>query len=91
MKVFDWLTQNWDLVRRIGGDKSLDSYPTIIAHLARTKEEYEKYCEFFEPMLDDSSLKRAVEIGINEIKARLKLITKNKEEVSRALVNNSAN
>ena len=91
MKVFDWLTQNWDLVRRIGGDKSLDSYPTIIAHLARTKEEYEKYCEFFEPMLDDSSLKRAVEIGINEIKARLKLIIKYKEEVSRALVSNSSN
>ena len=85
-QVFDWLTKNWDLVRRISGDKSLDNYPTAIAHLARTEEEYNKYCNFFEPMMNDSSLKRAVEIGLNEIKARLALIAKYRDEVVEVLV-----
>lgn len=84
-EVFDWLTENWELVRRIGGDKSLDHYPTYLARLARTKWEYDKYREFFEPMLGDPSLKRAVKIGLNEIKARLELIQKYGEEVKSAL------
>ena len=85
MKVFDWLTNNWETVRRIGGDKSLDHYPTYIAKLARTEEEYVMYRKFFEPMLSDSSLKRAVKIGLNEIKARLTLIDKYRNEVSNEL------
>ena len=84
-RAFEWLTKNWDTVRRIGGDKSLDSYPTLIARVARTEEEFNQYCEFFEPMLGDPSLKRAVEIGINEIKARLELIKKNRELVLEAI------
>ncbi len=86
LKAFEWLEQNWDLVRRIGGDKSLDNYPTVIAHLARTEEEYNKYREFFEPMLSDSSLKRAVKIGLNEIKARLELIKKYRDDVAKTLI-----
>lgn len=84
-QVFDWLTKNWDLVRRISGDKSLDNYPIAIAHLARTEEEYSKYRNFFEPMMNDPSLKRAVEIGLNEIKARIALISKYRNEVFKAL------
>jgi aminopeptidase N len=84
-QVFDWLTKNWDLVRRISGDKSLDNYPTAIAHLARTEEEYNKYRKFFEPMMNNSSLKRAVGIGLNEIKARIALISKYGDEVAEAL------
>ena len=86
LKAFEWLEQNWNLVRRIGGDKSLDNYPTVIAHLARTEEEYNKYREFFEPMLSDSSLKRAVKIGLNEIKARLELIKKYRDDVAKTLI-----
>ena len=85
MEAFDWLVKNWDLVKKIGGDKSLDSYPTVIAHLARTEEEYAKYREFFEPMLAESSLRRAVEIGLNEIKARLALIQKYGKDVIKAV------
>ncbi len=85
MQAFDWLVNNWDLVKKIGGDKSLVSYPTVLAHLARTEEEYTKYCELFEPMLGDPSLKRAVEIGLNEIKARVALVSKYRDEVAEAL------
>ncbi|MBQ3453027.1 M1 family metallopeptidase [Candidatus Saccharibacteria bacterium] len=83
--AFEWLTKNWDIVRRIGGDKSLDSYPTLIARVARTEDEFKEYCGFFEPMLDDPSLRRAVQIGINEIKARLELIQKYQKAVYGAI------
>lgn len=81
IQIFDWLVDNWDLVKRTGGDKTLDNYPTVIGHLARTEEEYQKYREFFEPMLEESSLKRAVKIGLSEIESRLRLIKKYREEV----------
>ena len=84
-KTFEWLVSNWETVKRINGDKALDSYPTIIAKLARTKEEYEDYVEFFKPMENDSLMARAVKIGMNEIKARLELIEKNKKEVFKAI------
>ena len=84
-KAFDWLEQNWELVKQIGGDKSLDSYPTVIAHLARTEKEYTQYRRFFEPMLNDPSLTRAVKIGLREIEARLELIEKYRGDVVRVL------
>ncbi|MBR2741664.1 M1 family metallopeptidase [Candidatus Saccharibacteria bacterium] len=85
MKVFDWLTKNWEVVKKIGGDKSLEHYPTYVARLARTKEELEKYQEFFGPMKDEPALKRAIQIGECEIKARIKLIDQGKEEVAKAI------
>ena len=77
-KAFRWLADNWETVKKINGD-------TIIAKLARTKEEYDAYVDFFKPMENDSLMARAVKIGVNEIKARLELIKKNKKEVVEAL------
>ena len=85
MKVFDWLTENWEVVKRIGGDKSLEHYPTYIAKLARTDEELLKYREFFGPMREDPAIARAIQIGEREIEARIKLIDGGREEVVRAI------
>ena len=85
MKVFDWLTENWEIVKKIGGDKSLEHYPTYIARLARTEGEFDKYVKFFGLMRDDPALKRAISIGENEIKARIKLISKGKTKVVEAI------
>ena len=85
MKVFDWLTKNWEVVKRIGGDKSLEHYPTYIAKLARTDVELSKYREFFGPLKDDLAIKRAIQIGEREIEARIKLINQGKEEVAKAI------
>ncbi len=84
-KAFEWLVNNWELVKRISGDKALDSYPTVIARLTRTEEEYDKFMEFFGPMENDSLMARAIKIGKNEIKARLELINKNKKAVLEAI------
>ena len=84
-QAFEWLTKNWELVKRISGDKALDSYPTVIAKLSRTEEEYDKFVEFFEPMENDLLLARAIGIGKNEIKARLELIKRNQKAVLEAI------
>lgn len=76
MEVFEWLTQNFEYVRNLAGDKSIENYPRYTALSVKTKEEFKKWQEFFEPMKNDSALKRAIEIGKNEIKARLNLIKK---------------
>ncbi len=86
-KVWEWLTTHWDYVKKITGDKSLEDYPRYIASSIKTKEDYEKYHEFFGPMADEPALKRAIEVGENEIKARLKLIEEDQKAVWQELAN----
>ena len=84
-KVWVWLKENWEFVKKSGGDKTLSDYPMIIARIARTKEELEEYLEFFGAMRDDPAVSRAVLIGEREIKARLRLIERFKGGVLSAL------
>ncbi len=84
-KVWDFLTNNWDYVKKIAGDKSLEDYPRYTAAAIKTKEDFDKYLEFFEPMADDPALSRAIEVGKNEIRARLELIESDKKEVYETL------
>ncbi len=80
-KVFTWLTQNWDYVKNMAGDKSLDNYPRYIASSVKTEEDFAKYEDFFDKMKDDPVLARAITIGKKEIAARLELIKSDKKAV----------
>lgn len=73
-EVFAWLGENWEYVKGLSGDKSMEYYPRYTAMSVRTEEEFERWREFFEPLADDPVLKRAIEMGDGEIRARLKLI-----------------
>ena len=84
-QVFEWLTQNWEFVEGLAGDKSIESYPRYTASGVRTEAEYEAWREFFEPMSKNPALSRAIEVGKNEIRARLKLIQKNRAAMHDAL------
>ena len=84
-RAFEWLCDNWELVKKTGGDKTLSDYPMLIGRMARTEEELKKFVEFFGPMRDDPALSRAIEIGENEIRARVKLIREDAEKVYGAL------
>ena len=84
-EAFNWLKENWKYVREISGDKSMDSYPRYIASSIKTEEDFEKYLDFFKNFKDDPALSRAIEMGENEIRARLELIKSDKESVTRAL------
>ncbi len=84
-KTFEWLTKNWDFVKKTGGDKTLSDYPMFVARLARTQAELDKFVKFFGPMRHDSALARAIKIGENEIRARIDLIESGKAEVLTAI------
>ena len=84
--VWQWLTSHWDFVRKTMGDKSLDAYPRYTANVIRTEEGFKAWREFFEPMREDPALRRAIEIGENEIVARLELIKSDREEVFETLI-----
>ena len=80
-KAYEWLTKNWEYVKKLAGDKSLDSYPRYMANVIRTEKEYKEWQDFFKPMSDAPALARAIKIGENEIKARLKLIAADQKDV----------
>ena len=80
-EVFEWLTSHWEYVKKISGDKSLDNYPRYTAGAIKVKEDFEKYLQFFEPLASEPALSRAIEMGKNEIEARLELIEADKKAV----------
>ncbi len=83
--VWQWLISHWDFVKKMMGDKSLDAYPRYTANVIRTEEGFKAWKEFFEPMREESALRRAIEIGEKEIAARLELIKNDHKEVMRKL------
>ena len=87
-KAFGWLRDNWETVKKTGGEKTLSDYPTVIGHLARTEEELKEYVAFFGPMREDSAVARAIEIGEREIKARVELVRKYRGEVLEEILKN---
>lgn len=84
-EVMEWLTKHWDDVKKMGGEKSLESYPRYAASAIRTEEMHKKWREFFEPMMNDPALKRAIEVGKREIEARLALIKHDAKAVQEAV------
>ena len=84
-EVFGWMAKNWEYVREISGDKSIENYPRYTANSVRTEEEFEVWQDFFGPLRSDSALKRAIEVGENEIRARLELIKKDQAKVFEVL------
>lgn len=89
-RTFEWLISHWDFVKNMSGDKSLDNYPRYIASSIKTEDEFKKYKDFFEPMSKEPALARAIEMGKNEVEARLKLIKDDKDAVIFELNKNGA-
>ena len=84
-RVFEWLRTHWDYVVKMSGDKSLDSYPRYLAGMMKTGKELDDFKEFFWPKRGNPALTRAVEIGVRQIEARLKLIEADKTAVEQEL------
>ncbi len=84
-EIFEWLRGKWEFVSEMMGEKTMDSYPRLIANLMRTEEDLEKYREFFGEKKEIAVLRRAIEIGEKEIAARVKLIKADRKAVYVAL------
>lgn len=82
-----WLTENWDYLVSLTGDKSTEDYPRYAANLIRTPEEAKTFHAFCEQQRNLPILKRTLEIGAAEIKARLKLIKREQPSIEQKLQN----
>lgn len=81
-----WIQENWDwITKTFSGDKSYDDYPKYAANFLSTEKQLIEYQKLFNPLIKDPSLTRAIEMGINEISNRIKLIKRDKESVKEAL------
>ena len=71
-QAWSWLKENWSwIMDTFGSSKSYDYFPRYAATFFNTKELLEEYEKFFKPMLSDPALKRTIEIGISELRARV--------------------
>ncbi|HEX5797122.1 MAG TPA: M1 family metallopeptidase [Candidatus Saccharimonadales bacterium] len=70
--AWQWMTIDWQRLEKLfGGSKSLDYLPVYSAAPLTTFEWYEKYEDFFKPLLHRRQLERNIKIGFSEIKARI--------------------
>lgn len=85
--AWQWLRSNWSWVTTtFGGDKSYDSFPRITASILAERDQLNEYKSFFEPMLGDTALVRAITVGINDIEARVHMIESDKQAVEQRLL-----
>ncbi|MGG6818043.1 UNVERIFIED_CONTAM: M1 family metallopeptidase [Streptococcus canis] len=84
--IWEWARENWEWIKAaLGGDMSFDKFVIYPAANFKTQERLNEYKAFFEPKLDDMAISRNIAMGINEIEARVALITKEKAAVLEAL------
>jgi aminopeptidase N len=88
--TWDWLVSNWDwVIENFGGSKSYDDFARYSAAFMNSEELLQKYKDFFEPKLDDISLKRTIQIGIKEIQARVDWRERDEQAIKDWLKKNS--
>lgn len=70
--AWDWLVKNWGwLEETYKHDKSYDMLPRYAASICNTKPWADKYAKFFKPKRDQVVLQRNIDMGLEEIAARL--------------------
>ncbi len=84
-RTIKWLTEHWDFVVQLTGDKSVEDYARYAANPIRTPAEAQTFYSFFDQKSDDPILSRTLKIAHVEIDARLRLIETNRAEVEAKL------
>ena len=81
-KTWNWTKENWAWVKKtFGGDKSYDVFPRYAGARLSTRNELTEFNEFFADKIDDLALKRAIEVGHNDILTRVEWIERDRDEV----------
>lgn len=71
-QAWKWLRDNWPwIVKTFYGDKSYDMFPRYAASSFNTRKLLKEYREFFEPLKTQLSLKRNIELGVEELANRV--------------------
>lgn len=86
--AWKWLRENWKLIEeKFDGDKSYNDFPRYSGAILRTEKHLQEFKEFFEPLKNDPSLTRAIEMGEREIAGRIALIKRDKTAIDKFLQN----
>ena len=80
--VFSWLTENWDYVKKMSGDKTIADYPRYLANMIKTDAEKSVFWGFFADKKSNPALVRTLKIAESEIDSRLALVAQNKNSVT---------
>lgn len=81
-KTWLWMRENWSWVEKtFGGDKSYDMFPRYAGARLSTRAELTEFDEFFADKIGDMSLKRAIEVGHNDITARVEWLERDRDAV----------
>ena len=85
-QTWQWMVSNWGWIEKtFKGDKSYDDFARYSANVLATRQWYETYAKFFDPMLNITALKRAIEIGKTEILTRVEWLERDAESVRSTL------
>ena len=86
--AWKWLRENWKLIEeKFDGDKSYNDFPRYSGAILRTEKQLQEFKEFFNPLKNDPSLTRAIEMGEREIAGRVDLIKRDKTAIDKFLQN----
>ena len=86
--AWKWLREKWKLIEeKFDGDKSYNDFPRYSGAILRTEKQLQEFKEFFEPLKNDPSLTRAIEMGEREIAGRVDLIKRDKTAIDKFLQN----
>lgn len=85
--VWQWMVDNWAWAEKtFGGDKSYDYFPRYAAGAMVTQDGLAEYKKFFLPKRSITALTRTIDLGINEIEARIDLLERDGPAVVAALL-----
>lgn len=85
---WSWIKNNWPTLERIyKNDNSIDFFPKVVSRYFNTTSELNEYINFFEYKLDNKLITRSVQIGIEEIHQRIKIIKTQKKYLVEQLTN----
>lgn len=85
--VWQWGRDNWSWMQEtFAGDKSYDAFPRYVAICLMTTAQLEEYKAFFNPMRDQITLKRNIELGILELSGKIEHIARDEAAVRKALL-----
>ena len=84
--TWQWLKQHWSWIEQtFKGDKSYDQLVRYSAMILTGDDWLNEYINFFESKKSDPALRRNIDVGITDIKARTRWLNNDKNSVTAAL------
>jgi aminopeptidase N len=81
-EVWSWCREKWSWIEEtFSGDMSYDVFPRYAGSRLRTTDELSQFDDFFADKIKVPSLRRAIEVGHNDIAARVSWISRDRDEL----------